>query len=95
MNRRPKNTAKKGAEKPSAPRVWRKYVAPNALPPAFARKKKRKTRSPPCFAELWAPTPEQKPRTPREKGEKNEEKNGNKIMGAWKNRKTWQPKLGR
>ena len=40
--------------------------------------KLRDTRSPPCFAELWAPTPEQNPRPPREKGGKNEEKMGTK-----------------
>ena len=74
----PKTPPKKGQKNLLPPVFGANMSHLTRCPPAFAGKKKIKTRSPLCFAELWAPTPEQKPRTPREKGEKKEEKMGRK-----------------
>ena len=77
-NRRPKNIPKKGAEKPSAPRVWRKYVAPNALPPEFAGEKNAK-RAPPLVSRSSGHQLQSKNRVPPEKrGKKKRKKMGTK-----------------
>ena len=77
-NRRPKNIPRKGAEKPSAPRVWCKYVAPNALPPAFAGEKNAK-RAPPRVSRSSGHQLQSKNRVPPEKrGKKKRKKMGTK-----------------